>query len=247
MKEVNVLKPKQQNCARVICIIVISICLTGCWFIPFYDTRDRAVHLTEVESLIGAKETAVIDKIGPPTHRITQGHFNYLVYEGRIDTIDLIFMVWWPVFIWHSDEAALDCLRLEFKDGVLQRYEIETRTQVYHTGRLRDCRLLFWSAEDIEQIDPLLGTSMAKVKNTFGEPHWVVQDQTEIYLIYQYSRPLSNACVLPDFGDQNALRRYEIKSCGLFGEDCPSHPEGEIEWGGWIVGSYSGRGMNWRL
>ena len=75
---------------------------------------------------------------------------------------------------------------------------------------------------------------MAKVKNTFGEPHWIVQDQTNIYLIYQYSRPLTlaNACVLLDFGDQKALHRYEIKSCGLFGEDCPTHPAGEIEWGG---------------
>ena len=140
MKEVNVLRSKQQNCARFICVIALAACLTGCWFIPVYDTRDRAVHLTEVESLIGANEAAVIDKIGPPTHRITQGHFNYLVYEGHLDTIDLIFMLWVPIFIQHSDEQALDCLRLEFQDGVLQRYEIETRTQAHHMGRLRDCR-----------------------------------------------------------------------------------------------------------
>jgi len=233
MNEVNVLKPKQQNCARVIFVIALAVCLTGCWVIPFHHTGDRAVDLTEVELLVGANETAVIDKIGPSTYRITQSDVDYLVYEGHLDATAAVFALWVPVGILPISEKGLDCLRLEFKNSALQSYEIETRSTVYH-GRLKDCRTLFWSAEDIEQIDPLLGTSMAKVKNTFGEPHWMVQDKNNIYLIYQYSRPLTlaNACVLLDFGDQYTLRRYEIKSCGLFGEDCPAHPEGEIEWGG---------------
>jgi hypothetical protein len=233
MKEVNVLKATQQNCARVIYFIALAVSLTGCWVIPFHDTSDRAVDLTEVESLIGANETAVIDRIGPPTYRVTQSHVDYLVYEGHLDATAAVFALWVPVGILPISEKGLDCLRLEFKNSALQSYEIETRSTVYH-GRLKDCRTLFWSAEDIEQIDPLLGTSMAKVKNTFGEPHWMVQDKNNIYLIYQYSRPLTlaNACVLLDFGDQYTLRRYEIKSCGLFGEDCPTHPAGKIEWGG---------------
>jgi hypothetical protein len=231
MEEVNVVKPNQPDCTRVICIIALVVFLTGCWAIPFHDTRDRAVQRKEVESLIGENEAAVIEKIGPSTHRITKGDYKYLVYEGRLDTYDLIFAFWIPVGFQRSHEEALDCLVLEFKNDVLQRYDIETRTQYYHMGRLRDCRLLLWSAEDIEQIAPLLGTSMAKVKNTFGEPHWVVQDKTNVYFVYQYSHPLSNACVLLGFDDQYTLRRYEIKSCGLFGEDCPTHPAGEIEWG----------------
>jgi len=36
-------------------------------------------------------------------------------------------------------------------------------------------------------------------------------------------------CAL-EFGDQYVLRHYEIKSCGLVGEDCPMHSAGEIEW-----------------
>ena len=230
MKEVNVLKSKQQNCARVICVIALSVCLIGCGLIPFHDTSDRAVDLTEVASLIGANEAAVIDKIGPPDHRITQGHADYFVYEGHLDTTLAGFVLWVPFFIGPIDDKGLDCVRLEFKYGVLQGYEIETRS-IFNNRWLKDCRTVFWSAEDIEQIDPLLGTSMAKVKNTFGEPHWVVENEANIYLVYLYRHPLRNACVLLDFGGRYTLRRYEVKFCGLFGEDCPTHPHGGIEWG----------------
>jgi len=173
MKGVSAERAIEQHYARVICIIVISICLTGCWPIPLHDTGDRAVDLTEMQSLIGSNKTAVINKFGPPKHRIAQGHTEYFVYEGHLDTTAIIFMLWVPVGIVPIDEKGLDCIRLKLEDGVLQGYEIETCSMVYH-DRLKDCRTLFWSVEDIAQIDPLLGASMAKVKNTFGEPHWVV-------------------------------------------------------------------------
>jgi hypothetical protein len=207
-------------------LLLLTGFLSGCWVAPFPDTDDRAVGLAEVESLIGANEAVVIDKIGHPTYRITQIHADYFVYEGRLDTTIAIFAFWIPIGIDSVDKDTLDCLRLEFKDGVLQNYGFKKRSMMYHR-RLKDCRTLFWPADDIEQINPLLGTSMAKVKNTFGEPHWVVENQTNTYLVYQYSR-LRNVCVLLDFGSQYTLRRYEIKSCGL---DCPTHPDGESEWG----------------
>ena len=207
---------------QILKLLLLTGFLSGCWVLPFPDTDDRAVDLTEVESLIGANEAVVIDKIGHPTYRITQSHVDYFVYEGRIDTTVAVFAFWIPIGVDSADKKTLDCLRLEFKDGVLQSYKIETRSLIYQP-MLKDCRRLFWPADDIEQIKPLLGTSMAKVKNTFGEPRWVGEYQTNTYLVYKYHRGIvRTACVLLDFGSQDTLRRYEIKSCGL---NCP-----EIEW-----------------
>jgi hypothetical protein len=208
------------------------MCLAACWPIPLHDTGDRAVDVTEIQSMIGMTEADVAKKFGEPKHRVGLNHTDYFIYEGHLDAAAIVMLLWVPVGIVPTGEKGkgLDCIRLSFEDGVLKGYDIETRSMIYHE-RLKDCRTLFWSAEDIELIEPLTGSSMARVKNIIGAPHWELQDETHMYLVYQYSHPLRNACVLLDFDEQYMLRRYEIKSCGLFGEDCPTHRAGEIAWG----------------
>lgn len=218
------------NC-RLICVFALGELLAGCWALPLSDTSDRGFDITGLESLLGGSEAAAIDEIGQPTYRITHNQADYLVYQGRLDSTGIVFMFWVPIGISALDDGTLDCLRLEFKGGVLQGYDIETRSATYHRWLYGDCRRVYWSAEKTGDIEPLLGATRTEVENIFGAPNWVVADNATEYLVYQYAHSIRNGCVLLDFGDENALRRYEVKSCGLFGVDCPTHPSGDIHWG----------------
>ncbi len=134
----------------VLPVIALAVSLTACLVLPVPQTSDRAVDNTKLDALIGASKTTVIDEIGTPTHQLSGVKSDYLVYRGYLDSTGVIFMLWIPVGIDTLEQDTLNCLRLEFKEGVLQRYDFRTRSMTYYDPRrLPDCRRVFWTPEEL--------------------------------------------------------------------------------------------------
>jgi hypothetical protein len=213
----------QRSRRCLIYVITLAAVLSGCWVLPVPQTGDRSVDANKLDSLIGADEAAVINTIGRPKYRLSGANADYLVYRGHIDSTGVVFMFWVPVGIDVLDKDRLDCLRLEFKDGLLYRYDFKTHSLLYDEvpRKLGDCRQLFWKRDELRALSasdtaPAISAEELFAKAEGGDA------EAQLQLYHSHEMPdrsrLEWLCRSADQGYPNAQAEVgRIYNMGLFG------------------------------